>query len=271
MDELFITYQEATLHFHKSGNGEHVLLGFHGFGQDRKAFERLEHDERYTLFLFDIFFHGKSEWRNGEEPLDKSFWRELMAEFLNQYKIDRFSLLGFSMGGKFVLATVEAFPHKIGSVFLLAPDGIKTSLWYTLATYPIIIRKFFKSMITRPGRFVQVARLANKIGFIDKSMLRFVELHMNTESKRKQVYYSWVVFRHLKFNMNGIAGLLNSHAIDLTIVIGQYDKIIRVRDMNRLLKKVKRYSLQTPQTGHTGILSKIDQILLSPSQNDIQH
>lgn len=269
MDELFITYKEATLHFHKSGNGEHVLLGFHGFGQDGRAFDRLEHDDRYTLFLFDIFFHGKSEWRNGEEPLEKSFWRELMAGFLNQYKIYRFSLLGFSMGGKFVLATLEAFPHKINSVFLLAPDGIKTSLWYSLATYPFIVRKFFKSMVTRPGRFAQVARLANKIGFIDKSMLRFVELQMDTEVKRKQVYLSWVVFRHLKFNMNRIANIINTNNIQLTIVIGQYDKIIRVRDMDRLLKKVKHYSLQTPQTGHTGILSKIDQILTSSSQNDI--
>lgn len=270
MDELFITYKEATLHFHKSGNGQHVLLGFHGFGQDRRAFERLEHDERYTLFLFDIFFHGKSEWRNGEEPLEKFFWNQLMTEFLNQYRIDRFSLVGFSMGGKFVLATLEAFPHKIDSVFLLAPDGIKTSLWYSLATYPSIIRRFFKSMITRPGRFVQLARLSNKIGLIDKSMLRFVEFQMNTEAKRKQVYLSWVVFRHLQFNMNRIANIINTNNISLTIVIGQYDKIIRVRDMNRLLKKVKQYSLQTPQTGHTGVLSKVDQILVNPSQNDIQ-
>lgn len=268
MDELFITYKEATLHFHKSGNGQHVILGFHGFGQDRRTFERLEHDDRYTLFLFDIFFHGKSEWRNGEAPLEKSFWKDLMAEFFYQYKIDRFSLLGFSMGGKFVLATLEAFPNKIDSVFLLAPDGTKTSFWYSLATYPFIVRKFFKSMITRPGRFVQLAKLTNKIGIIDKSMLRFVELQMNTESKRKQVYLSWVVFRHLKFNVNRIANIINTNNILLTIVIGQYDKIIRVRDMNGLLKKVKRYSLQTPQTGHTGILLRIDQLLNSPSQQD---
>jgi pimeloyl-ACP methyl ester carboxylesterase len=270
MDEMFITYKEATLHFHKSGNGKYVLLGFHGFGQDRRAFERLEHNEHYTLFLFDIFFHGKSEWRNGEEPLEKSFWNELMTELFTKYKIDRFSLLGFSMGGKFVLATLEAFPHKIDSVFLLAPDGIKTSLWYSLATYPFIVRKFFKSMITRPGRFEQLARLTSKIGFIDNSMLRFVELQMNTEVKRKQVYLSWVVFRHLKFNMNRIANIINTNNIQLTIVIGQYDKIIRVRDMNRLLKKVRHYSLHTPQTGHTGILSRIDHILISSSQNDIQ-
>jgi len=258
MEEQDFKYQETTLHFIKSGSGSKVLLAFHGFGQDHKSFNRLfeKLSLHYTIYAFDIFFHGKSEWNKGEEPLEKYFWKSLLSKFLQHYQIDRFSVLGFSMGGKFALASLEAFPEKVDSIFLLAPDGIKTSAWYSLATYPFALRHLFKSMISKPNRFHQIANLAFKTGIIDKGILRFAESQMNTEDKRKQVYYSWIVFRHLKFSMNEIAPIINSNNISLTIVVGKYDKIITAKNMNRLLKKLKNYQLEILGTGHNDLISK---------------
>ncbi len=258
METHFFKYQETTLHFLKSGYGSNVLLAFHGFGQDHKAlselFEKLSN--QYTVYAFDIFFHGKSKWNRGKTPLEKSFWKSLLVEFLRQYEIDRFSLLGYSMGGKFALASLEAFPKKIENVFLLAPDGIKTSMWYSLATYPLVFRRLFKSMVFNPYRFHRIANLAFKIGLIDKGILRFAESQMNTQEKRKQVYSSWVVFRHLKFSMDHIASIINSNNIDLTIIVGKYDKIITGKNMNRLVKRLTNYNLEILETGHNGLISK---------------
>ncbi len=258
MEEQVFKYQKAAMHFLKVGNGPQALLAFHGFGQDHKAFSDLfkKLSNQYTVYAFDIYFHGKSEWNRGEEPLEKPFWKSLMLEFLSQNKIGRFSLLGFSMGGKFALASLEAFPENIDKVFLLAPDGIKTSMWYNLATYPIVLRKLFKSMITKPNRFYGIEHLSVKVGLIDKGILRFVESQMNTEEKRRQVYYSWVVFRHLKFDMGRIASIINSNNIDLTVVIGKYDKIITEKNMDSLLKRLKTYNIEILETGHNGLISK---------------
>ena len=52
---------------------------------------------------------------------------ENIREFLRKENISRFDVAGFSMGGRFALATLEAFPEKIGNVFLIAPDGEKQS------------------------------------------------------------------------------------------------------------------------------------------------
>jgi pimeloyl-ACP methyl ester carboxylesterase len=238
-----------VLHYIRSGTGEKIMLTFHGYGQDNNVFTNYK---GYTFYHIDLFFHGKSAWNNGEEPLKKVEWRSIIEQVLVQNNIQSFSLLGFSMGGRFALATLEAFPHRVKEIILVAPDGIKTNTWYTLATYPIVLRRFFKSMINNYSRFLRIARAAKRLGLIDKSVLRFVETQMDSEEKRKRVYYSWVVFRHLKFDIDSIKKIIRKNGIDLRVVVGRYDKIIKAKDMKRLTSKV-----EILDAGHNDIIRKI--------------
>jgi pimeloyl-ACP methyl ester carboxylesterase len=255
-----IQYENTLLHYDISGTGLKPLLVFHGFGQDRQAFSEFSKRiaSEYTIYSFDIFFHGHSAWNQGERPLEKSYWKRLLTVFLSHHKIDRFSLAGFSMGGKFALASLEAFPEKTDNIFLLAPDGIRISPWYTLATSTPTARQLFKSMIFKPQRFQWIANLALKLKLIDKGILRFVESQMNTQEKREQVYYSWVVFRHLKFNLGQIASLINFNNIGLTIYVGRYDKVITAKSMERLLKRVAKHKFEILETGHNGLISTLN-------------
>jgi pimeloyl-ACP methyl ester carboxylesterase len=258
MDHLSFTFKEATLHYVKSGYGPKVLFAFHGFGQDYKAFSKLmdQPDIPCTLYAFDLFFHGRSKWEKGETPLEKSYWHEIMRDFLQQEKIDRFSLVGFSIGAKFALVTLESFPNMIDEVYLLAPDGIKVNFWYTLATGSRMFRWVFKRMITKPELFNNLVELAHILRLIDRGVMRFAKSQMNTFEKRNRVYFSWVVFSRLRFNLVQLSNHINSHRIRLTIVVGQYDKIITTESMNTLIKKLTRPQLIILETGHHQILSK---------------
>lgn len=240
------------LFYTKLGNGKDVLLLFHGFGQDNTAFTPLARalSHRYTCYIFDLYFHGKSKWAHNEQPLEKKVWRAILQRFLHENQIDSFSLLGYSMGGKFVLATLEAYADKVTKVFLLAPDGVKTNFWYYLATYPVLLRKLFKSMIHHQDRFLSISRTLNRIGIIDKSILRFAEYQMNTTEKRERVYYSWVVFRKLKFNITALAALANQHAIPVTIIVGKYDKVITPASMNTFVKQLHQPRFIVLEAGH---------------------
>lgn len=255
--------EQAKLFFTKTGTGDRVLIAFHGFGQSNQAFHTLasELSDIYTLYAFDIFFHGQSSWSLREQPLEKDFWSRMMNKFLEEQSISGFSLLGFSMGGKFALATLEAFPERVEKIFLLAPDGIKTSMWYSLATYPVALRNLFKSMIQKPQRFNAIARFAHRIGLIDKGILRFTESQMNTVEKRERVYYSWVAFRHLTFDMNVIAQLIHQHNTKLIMILGKFDKIITLKNMQSLLQKVKQYELEILEVGHNGVIDASIKIL----------
>ena len=258
VQESFIHYKRNLLHYVKAGNGKEPLLVFHGFGQDHTLYVPLLRSlsPKYTLYIIDLFFHGKSEWNEGENPMTKLAWKNVMETLLHEQQISSFSILAYSLGGKFALATLEAFPKQIRRIFLLAPDGIKTSFWYSLATYPKILRRFFKSMILRHERFLWLANKLNESNLVDKGLIRFADYQMNTESKRRRVYYSWVVFRHLKFDLNNIAALLNENNIQLIMIVGKYDKVIRPENMKQLLKHVRNYRLEIVESGHTGLIQE---------------
>jgi pimeloyl-ACP methyl ester carboxylesterase len=258
IQESFIHHHKNVLHYVKAGNGKEALLVFHGFGQDHTLYVPLLRSlsKKYTLYIVDLFFHGKSQWNEGERPLQKSTWTNILQVLLQEQHITSFSIMAYSLGGKFALAAIEAFPRMINRVFLLAPDGIKTSFWYSLATYPKMLRTVFKSMIFRHDRFLLVASKLNQFNLVDKGLIRFADYQMNSEAKRKRVYYSWVVFRYLKFDLKKIGTLINENNIKLTMVVGKYDKVIRPENMNRLLKHVRDYRLEVLESGHTGLIQE---------------
>ena len=241
---------------------------FHGFGQHHGIFESwaqaLGND--YTLFSFDLFFHGQSHWHS-REALEKSDWKEILLMFFQQESITVFELVGFSMGGKFALATLELFPDRVKKLTLLAPDGIRTSFWYSLATYPIATRTLFKSMILHPSRLRTLAHILRAFRLVDNGLLRFAEHQMNTEERRRRVYYSWVYFRHLKFDLDSIIRLLNDYPIPTVLVVGRHDKIITAENMRPFAAKIKGVRFEVIEAGHNDLIGKsID--MLTRSQND---
>lgn len=259
-----LTYRNSHLSYQKTGTGEKVIITFHGFGQNNTAFNELIEPLKtnYTFYAFDLFFHGGSKWNEGETTLEKAIWKEILLQFINRHQLNRFSLVGFSMGAKFVLATLEDFGDRVDQVYLVAPDGIKPSYWYRLATFSQATRYFFKRMILNPNLFYRVTSILEKLPFIDGRLLRFAESQMNTREKREKVYYSWVVFRHLKFKMKKIAYLTNHHSIHMMILVGKKDKVIPEKNIHRLSRHLPSCKLIILKTGHNRLLSESIQILI---------
>lgn len=252
----FFQYQQARLHYSKTGDGQQVVLLFHGFGQDKNIFNQLAdtHFRHYTLYAFDLFFHGKSTWGYDEQPLEKSFWLSCVHEFLAENRIEKFSVVGFSLGSRFALSLAEGFPKRVEHLYLLAPDSIKTSFWYRLATYPILFRKLFKSMVVHPNRFFVLTNALQKLNIMDKGLIRFAESQMNTEEKRNRVYYSWVVFRHLSFKLNRITTLLNQEKLPTTLVLGEHDKMITHKNLAGFINRVPHLNLVLLKCGHNDLI-----------------
>ncbi len=259
-----ISFRANTLSYEKHGVGKNPILLFHGFGQDHTAFQSWIEvlKNSHTIYAFDLFFHGKSQWVE-REGLEKNDWKEIIELLLQKERIETFEIAGFSLGGKFAMATLEAFPDKVKRVILLAPDGIKTSFWYSLATYPIAVRAIFKSMILHPDRLYRITKLFMKLGLVDKGLLRFAESQMDTPEKRRRVYFSWVYFRHLKFDLDRVANLVNTNHIPFTMVAGKHDKVIVAEEMNRILSKLTDCQFEILETGHNGIIDESTSFLWS--------
>ncbi|MFC5271786.1 alpha/beta fold hydrolase [Adhaeribacter terreus] len=259
----FITEGKTRLHYQKLGHGPRVLLAFHGFGQNLSYYvpvaEALK--EMYTIYAFDLFFHGQSWLDKAHTPLTKDFLIELVQRFLQEEKLEKFSLAGFSMGGKFALTILESFPEKIYSVFLVAPDGIKTSFWYNVATYPGWLAGFFKRTVVKPQPFFKFVNVLNRFKLMHPAILRFAAHQMNSPAKRLKIYKSWTSFRLLQFDLPAIIKLLNRTEIPMVFFLGTFDKIITAAGLQFFTKALHNCQVITLKTGHSHLLAEVGNYL----------
>jgi len=77
---------------------------------------------------------------------------------------------------------------------------------------------------------------------------------MNTVEKRRKVYFSWVVFRHLFCDLKEFTELVNYKKIPLTVVVGRKDQVITAKSMNGFLKQLSNARFEILDIGHAGLL-----------------
>lgn len=256
INNRYIKTEHGDVNYYVYGRGPKAMLCFHGFGLDGLAMLPLAkaHLDTYTYYSFDLFYHGKTFWTSKEVSHEKIFWKELISEFLKEENINRFSLAAFSLGGKLALLTTEYFALQIEELILLAPDGIKTSSWYNLSSYPTFIKKYVKTTIVKPHRFHRIINILKTVGAIDSGILKFANSQMDTIRKRKRVYYSWIVFKNLVADLSVVTRKINDQQIRVTLYLGAYDKIITPDGLSKFTGHLDNIVIKTLESGHNDLI-----------------
>lgn len=242
----------GRLFFEQMGEGPEVFLFFHGFGQshqDMLPFARLIQPGQRFLF-FDMFFHGKSSWHDSSVLLTKVIWTKIVQEIMSQEGFTDFHLVGYSMGGKFSLLTYELFPQQVKSLILLAPDGIKTGIFYNLNSYPTYFHPLFKRVVFKPQRFFGIMEGLHSVGILETSLIKFVKTQMQTRSKRAQVYLTWKVFGDIQLSMGKIIRLARKENTPITLFTGKFDKMVTAENLNRFSTKIPQLEAISLPVGH---------------------
>ena len=237
----FFHYQKATLHYSMIGNGPKALFCFHGFGFTGTLFYPLETiiPAEYTIYNFDLFFHGKSTWDYGDTPIEETFWAELISAFCTENKIQKFSLIAYSIGARPVWSLMNKLPNKITEIIAIAPDGITNSFWYTLATGTKLTRLLFKKLLTNKIYITTFLNIGMYLKIMPAVTVRFAKSQLRTKEQRERVYLTWVTFRKLKSDNSLLAKNSNKLPFPITIYLGQYDKIIKYKMVKPLAEKIK--------------------------------
>lgn len=106
------------LHFEKKGNGKETLVLLHGFMENLSIWNDMEThlSKDFTLLKIDLPGHGKSD------ILAEIHTMEMMADEVKKVtdkeNLEKFHLLGHSMGGYTSLAFAEQYPEKLKSLTL---------------------------------------------------------------------------------------------------------------------------------------------------------
>ena len=248
----FVRHAAGKLAYRRFGSGSEVWIFFHGFGQchqDMLSFDKLRTSKQSYLFV-DLIYHGQSSWNTSEKALKKEEWKTILLSLLQQESIDTFHLVGYSMGGKFALLSYELLPKRIISLSLLAPDGIKTGLWYSMSNYPSGIHPLFKQVVFRPKRFFTLVDGLKTAGLLQKSLVKFVKTQLETRSKRAQAYLVWKVLGGLHLQLGTIIRQLRQRPITVTLVLGEFDRMVSPKNLERFTAKVPQLRLLQLPVGH---------------------
>jgi len=105
--------------------GQVTIIMLHGFGASKENWLRFSvpFAKNYHVVAVDLLGHGENK-----RDLNQSYRIENQVEFVNQFakklNIDRFHIVGNSMGGAIAAMYASVYPQKIMSVVLVSPAGI---------------------------------------------------------------------------------------------------------------------------------------------------
>ena len=255
--EKLLDTPAGLLHYRVFGNGNIPLLAFHGFGQDSTVFSNLDSKilEHYSVFAFDIFYHGLSN-RSTDQPLTRVLWQRAFEQFCMTESIETYETLGFSMGGKFAVASMLCRPALCKAFYGIAPDGIQPNYWHDLATYPIGFQKIFKSLLNNPKRLFAVIDRLQKFRLVNPNLAQFARQQLATEDLRYLVYLVWVMFKDIQYKQNDIANAINQHKIKAVFYIGLYDRLLPPNTLNTFFGKLEAHQCIELPTSHAKLLER---------------
>ena len=265
-----LTYRNSTIGYYQFGSGPNAAICFHGFGEDAATFDFIANyaGNQYTFYSIDLPFHGKTEWKEGLNFTHTDL-REIVEEILleNNYKLQstnyKFTLLGFSLGGRVALSLYQAMPEKIEKMVLLAPDGLKINYWYWLATQTWLGNNFFAFTMKKPSWFFGLLKLMNKLKLVNSSVFKFVNYYIGDAEVRRLLYARWTTLRKLKPNLRRIKSLVREHQTPVRLIYGKHDRIILPSVGEKFRKGIEKYcTLTVIHSGHQVLHEKHIQEIL---------
>lgn len=245
-----LKYKDNEIHCLRMGKGPQLLIAFHGFGNEAGVFLPLAAalEDKYTMVSIDLPGHGQTRWKDAY--FTKKDLMAIIQGIKNDFGVEQFSLIGFSLGGRVCLNIAEQQPNWIDKLILLAPDGLEKNFWYQMATRNIFGKIVFKKMMAQPEQWLSRVDFLRKYKVIDESRFKFARTNLTDEKVRHQLGYVWPVTSKLVTNTTIVKWNLNKHQIETHIFMGKHDRIFPPVQGERFVKNLKTAQLHVLDTGH---------------------
>jgi len=233
------------------------MLCFHGFGMHGKQFRDLETDlgNKYTFWGFDLFFHKATRLKDQsletvKSGLTKRELANLILDFCKAHNINRFSVIGYSMGSHYATAIVEELPQMINEYILAAPSSIKPGNIIRFFSRNKIGNKIIEKVSLSKDAMVKMLNMCRRARFIDAEGYGILLKEIETHELRFNLYATLTYLRFLTTNETKLTDALNKHPIRSIFIFGQRDKSYPLSIGKAFLPKIKNAEILNLNEGH---------------------
>lgn len=238
-----------------------VLVAIHGFArplEDMLAWASQWPEPRLFISIH-LPHHGESGPTKNPGPDDQAIQPKVLMQIIREIALIEggreglFDLIGYSIGGRIALALLAESPESWGRVLLLAPDGLKKSLFYAFTVHTKWGRIFWFWLDRHAESILRGIDRLLDLQIISKHLHAFGHFHLSSHPMRMMVWKGWRTHRACWPSHQKITNSCTHLAGPLDLIFGDRDRIIPPANghrLKRLMPSVYPVGFHTIPSGH---------------------
>jgi pimeloyl-ACP methyl ester carboxylesterase len=247
MTEHYFDHPDVTLHYYKFGKGPKNMLCFHGFGMHGKQFKLLEANlgSNYTFYGFDLFFHKETKLKNQsieviKKGLSKQELAGIIADFCAHENIDRFSVIGYSMGSHYATAITEQMPGRIDEYIVAAPSSMNPGRLIRFFSKNRAGNKILEKLTSSEKALINMLNFLKRMCILDHKGHQILSREFGTADLRLNFYACFTYLRYLETNEPHLMQVLEKNNISCIFIFGKKDLMFPPHIGKKFIASLKR-------------------------------
>jgi|GEM_PF-2870685 len=261
--DFMLELDEVRFSMKEIGQGNHILLCFHGFAQDKNQFPPLFPSavpEGWRVISIDQPLFGKTLWPASNPIFDDTLLHQFWLQLYQQYPQGIFYPLGFSMGGRTAMKLFLTSPKPIKHVFLISAAGIYDPALFRFLLHTDTGTHVFNALLDWkvPHTFVQgLDFLANR-GWFDRRNYSFLSSQLANEKREKRFRRFMQIYQGLEVHLADITKRTQEMGTHWHIIWGQHDKVLPLSLARTFERNVPNTQIQEVNGKHLIIESNTE-------------
>ncbi|MBS1525253.1 MAG: alpha/beta hydrolase [Bacteroidetes bacterium] len=238
----------VNLHYYRFGNGSQKMLCFHGYGMHGKQFKILANTplaSKYTFYGFDLFFHKETKLKDQsletvKAGISKKAFADLIKQFCASERIDRFSVIGYSMGSHYATVVVEELGTMVDEYIVLSPASLKPGPLVTFFAKNKAGNTLLQKLALSQNGLMNMLKWSRRFGFLDEVGFGILKKEIETEELRFNFYACFTYLRFFETDEDQLVQMLNQHNIKSIFIFGKRDKMYPPRIGKKLIARLPK-------------------------------
>ena len=257
MTQHYFENDLVNLHYYKFGEGPQSMLCFHGYGMHGKQFKLLEPSlgSKYTFYGFDLFFHKETKLKDQSlAAVKKGITKTQLAAFIEDFcryeGIDRFSVIGYSMGTHYATVAVEELATRIDEFIIAAPSSLRPGPLITFFGKYKIGNRLLEKLALNERALINLLNTFKRLRVLDDEAYNILYGEISTAELRFNFYACFIYLRFLETDEARLFRALETQNIKSIFIFGKRDRSFPPGIGKKFISKLSRAEVVVLNEGH---------------------